>query len=90
VWRQIAPIVPAARRVLSAGAAEGVTPATIDAEAVGREHLRATVTELLRTSELISDAVAEGRLAIVGANYRLAEGTAVPDILLGAAMDADA
>jgi carbonic anhydrase len=90
VWRQIAPIVPAARRVLAAGAADGVTPETIDAELVGREHLRATVTELLRTSELVSDAVAEGRLAIVGANYRLAEGTAVPDVLLGAAMDADA
>lgn len=90
VWRQIAPIVPAARRVLAAGAAEGVTPQTIDTEAVGREHLRATVSELLRTSELISEAVAEGRLAIVGANYRLAEGTAVPDVLLGAAMDADA
>jgi carbonic anhydrase len=90
VWRQIAPIVPAARRVLAAGAADGVTPATIDTEAVGREHLRATVRELLRTSELISEAVAEGRLAIVGANYRLAEGAAVPDILLGTAMDADA
>lgn len=90
VWRQIAPIVPAARRVLAAGAANGVSPENIDTEAVGREHLRATVNELLRTSELISEAVAEGRLAIVGANYRLAEGTAVPDVLLGAAMDADA
>ncbi|HAQ59145.1 MAG TPA: carbonic anhydrase [Microbacterium sp.] len=90
VWRQIAPIVPAARRVLAAGAAAGVTPETIDTELVGLEHLRATVSELLRTSELISEAVAEGRLAIVGANYRLAEGTAVPDVLLGTAMDADA
>ena len=39
--------------------------------------------ELLHSSELISEAVAEGRLAIVGANYRLAEGTAVPDIIVG-------
>lgn len=56
----------------------------IDADRVGREHLRDTVADLLHSSELISDAVAEGRLAIVGANYRLAEGTAVPDIVLGA------
>ena len=33
----------------------------------------------------IADAIAEGRLAIVGANYRLAEGTAVPDVIVGAA-----
>ena len=60
-----------------------VPPAEIDAEHVGREHLRDTVADLLHSSELISDAVADGRLAIVGANYRLAEGTAVPDIIVG-------
>jgi carbonic anhydrase len=83
IWRLIAPIVPAVRRVLRAGTAEGVTPETVDAELVGREHLRDTVTALLQRSELISTAVAEGRLAIVGANYRLAEGTVVPDVVLG-------
>ena len=31
-----------------------------------------------------------GRLAIVGANYRLAEGTAVPDVLVGELDDDDA
>ena len=61
----------------------GTTPADIDAEQVGREHLRNTVANLLQSSELISDAVAEGRLGIVGANYRLAEGTAVPVITVG-------
>jgi carbonic anhydrase len=81
IWRQIAPIVPAVRRVM---VADGSAEDGIDAEHVGREHLRDTVSELLHSSELISDAVAEGRLAIVGANYRLAEGTAVPDIVLGA------
>jgi carbonic anhydrase len=35
------------------------------------------------SSRLISDAVAEGRLAIVGANYRLGEGTAVPHVSVG-------
>ena len=77
------PIVPAVRRVQRESAVDGAPPDEIDAEQVGREHLRDTVAELLHSSELISDAVAEGRLAIVGANYRLAEGTAVPDIIVG-------
>jgi carbonic anhydrase len=38
---------------------------------------------LLQSSELISNAVDEGRLGIVGANYRLAEGTAVPITTVG-------
>lgn len=83
IWRQIAPIVPAVRRVIRATGPDG----EVDPETVGREHLRDTVAELLHSSELISDAVAEGRLAIVGANYRLAEGTAVPDIIVGDASD---
>lgn len=77
IWRQIAPIVPAVRRVLRAS--EGRP----DPELVGREHLRDTVGELLDSSELISDAVATGRLAIVGANYRLDEGRVEPDVIVG-------
>jgi carbonic anhydrase len=72
----IAPIVPAVRRVPS----DGERP---DASEVGREHLRDTVGELLQNSELISDAVAAGTLAVVGANYRLLEGKVVPDVILG-------
>ena len=87
IWRQIAPIVPAVRRVQRESMTNGNTPDGIDPDLVGREHLRDTVADLLHSSELISDAVAEGRLAIVGANYRLAEGTAVPDIILGVASD---
>ena len=87
IWRQIAPIVPAVRRVQVAA---GTNAQTVDAEQVGREHLRDTVNELLHSSELISAAVAEGRLAIVAVNYRLAEGEAVPDFIVGAADDADA
>lgn len=81
IWRHIAPIIPAARRVLAA--AGGGSAADIDAEQVGREHLRNTVAELLQSSELISLAIAEGRLGIVGCNYRLSEGTAVPIITVG-------
>ena len=71
-------IVPAVRRVAGAG-----DPANADSYAVGREHLRDTISDLLRSSELISDAVAAGTLGVVGANYRLLEGRVVPDVLLG-------
>ncbi|WP_353116174.1 carbonic anhydrase [Microbacterium sp.] len=81
IWKLISPIVPAARKVLAEQG--GTSPADIDAELVGREHLRNTVGDLLQSSELISAAVAEGRLGIVGANYRLTEGTAVPVITVG-------
>ncbi|MBO9626830.1 MAG: carbonic anhydrase [Microbacterium sp.] len=85
IWKLIAPIVPAARKVLAENG--GSTVDDIDSELVGREHLRNTVGDLLQSSELIANAVAEGRLGIVGANYRLAEGTAVPVITVG--LDAD-
>lgn len=81
IWRLIAPIVPAVHRVLRADAA--ASPENVDAELVGREHLRDTVAELLQSSELITTAIAEGRLGIVGANYRLTDGTAVPDVVIG-------
>ncbi|MBS1907469.1 MAG: carbonic anhydrase [Actinobacteria bacterium] len=81
IWKLIAPIVPAARKVLAEQG--GSTTADIDAELVGREHLRNTVHDLLQSSELIAEAVAEGKLGIVGANYRLNEGTAVPVVTVG-------
>ncbi|WP_399546544.1 carbonic anhydrase [uncultured Microbacterium sp.] len=88
IWRQIAPIVPAVRRVQRESIVDGSVPEVIDPDLVGREHLRDTVAELLHSSELISEAVENGTLAIVGANYRLAEGTAIPDIILGVDTDA--
>ncbi|WP_040164905.1 carbonic anhydrase [Microbacterium gorillae] len=82
VWKQIAPIVPAVQKSMRD---TRTTSATVSAELVGREHLRTTVGEILQSSELISEAVAEGRLAIVAANYRLAEGEAVADFAVGLA-----
>ena len=76
----IAPILPAVHRVAGEGA---IDPTAVDASEVGREHLRDTVSELLAQSEIISSAVAENTLAIVGANYRLAEGRVVPDVVVG-------
>lgn len=77
----ISKIIPAVRRV---GGSDGTLDVSaIDSQDVGREHLRDTIAELLESSELISDAVAAGTLAVVGANYRLLEGQAVPDVILG-------
>jgi carbonic anhydrase len=74
-------IVPAVKRVRTANGEN--TP--VDPLEVGREHLRETVSDMLESSELISAAVAAGTLAIVGANYRLLEGTVVPDVIVGMA-----
>ncbi|MFB2581591.1 carbonic anhydrase [Herbiconiux sp. P15] len=76
-------IVPAIDKVPTERAEDGTLLTAPDAAAVGKAHLRDTVGELLRSSEIITAAVAEGRLAVVGANYRLAEGRAVADIALG-------
>ena len=74
-------IAPAVTRVrLARGLEAGKLD---DPEAVGREHLRDTVSELLASSELISDAVALGKLAVVGANYTLAEGRVSPSVVIG-------
>ncbi len=87
IWRQIAPIVPAARRVLRAD--EDASPETLNAEHVGREHLRDTVADIIHSSELIAARIADKSLAIVGANYRLADGTVVPEIIVGPAGEDD-
>jgi len=76
-------IVPAVRQVSGLAAPAFVDPAQVDAGIVGREHLKHTVTELLEQSEVISLAIAEGTLAIVGANYVLSEGHADPHIRVG-------
>ena len=81
----ISKIVPAARRVVGPGT---VDIGSVDSQAVGREHLRDTIFELLAVSELISNAIADGTLAIVGAFYRLVEGVAVPDMVIGDVGDA--
>ncbi|MFF1574064.1 carbonic anhydrase [Leifsonia sp. NPDC058292] len=81
----IAPIVPAVHRVSRTSLGQSIDPSVLDASEVGREHLRDTVAELLEESEMISAAVADGSLAIVGANYRLQEGRVVPDVVVGLA-----
>lgn len=72
-------IVPAVRE---AYAADQSSPQP-DPSEVGRLHLRHTIEELLERSEIISGAVAAGTLAVVSANYRLAEGRVVADTVVG-------
>jgi hypothetical protein len=60
-----------------------INPENVDSLEVGREHLRDTIAELLESSELITGAIAEGNLAIVGANYRLGQGQVQPDFVIG-------
>lgn len=80
-------ITPAVRRVAGAqnlfGSDGSIDFAAIDPMEVGREHLRDTIAELLEASELISESIANGNLAVVGANYRLSEGMVVPDVVVG-------
>ncbi|HEY6801653.1 MAG TPA: carbonic anhydrase [Agromyces sp.] len=76
-------IVPAVRKVAGGAPDSPLDVDHIDAGFVGREHLRNTVTELVESSEMISDAIAAGTLAIVGANYRLFEGRVETDIVVG-------
>ncbi|MET9049180.1 MULTISPECIES: carbonic anhydrase [unclassified Streptomyces] len=63
---------------------ERVTPSVLAARAAGRdqaedvlhEHIRHTVDLLLDRSRLLAERVADGRLAVAGLSYRLADGSA--------------
>lgn len=76
-------IVPAVQKVTGTTERSVADPLAVDASAVGREHLRNTIEEMLARSEMISAAVADGTLAIVGANYRLVEGRVEPAVSVG-------
>ncbi len=55
----------------------------IDPDAVGRRHLTTTINALMRSSRVISDAVAAGALGIVGCQYQLEEGRVAPIVAVG-------
>ncbi len=74
-------ILPAVQRVLAA--TPGGNAHELDSSEVGREHLRDTITELIESSTVIAEAIAEGRLAVVGATYWLAAGRVEPDVIVG-------
>lgn len=60
-----------------------VDPNRIDADAAGRRHLGMTINELIRTSPIISEAVATGELGIIGCQYQLEEGRVAPITAVG-------
>jgi carbonic anhydrase len=60
-----------------------VTDADIPQEAIGAAHLEATLRAVLERSGAVSDAIAEGRLAVVGATYDLATGEVTIDTVVG-------
>lgn len=79
------PIVPSVQSVWLSehSGTPYVDPSKISAEKVNRHHLRTTVSQLLYSSEVLSDAVASGKLGIIGAHYQLSEGRAEPVIAIG-------
>lgn len=74
-------IQPAIDRVLLANATQNIDDIHIDH--VSEEHLRDTISELLTQSELVSEAIADGSLGIVGATYILREGRVTPSLVFG-------
>jgi carbonic anhydrase len=79
------PIIPSVQSVWLAEHSNTpyVDPKQISAEKVNRHHLRTTVSSLLYSSEVLSDAVASGDVGIIGAHYRLSEGRVEPIIAVG-------
>ncbi|MGO2660786.1 carbonic anhydrase [Mycetocola reblochoni] len=73
-------ITPAVEHVQRSHGDDG---SEIDAALVGKQHLRHTVMDLVRGSEIISAAVTNGTLGIVGANYELVNGTASAHVVFG-------
>lgn len=80
------PLVPAVQQLWLRDHSDTpyVDASQIDVDEVGRLHLSLSVNSLLRASRLISNAVAQGKLGIVGCQYSLAEGRAIPITAIGA------
>ena len=83
IRRLVEGIVPAVRSVGVVAEDGTIDPNAVDPAEVGRRHLRNTVADLMTRSELIAQAIADGSLAVVGAHYRLAEGRAGLDLVIG-------
>jgi carbonic anhydrase len=59
------------------------TDPDVTQESVGAAHLEATMRIVLERSGAVSDAIAEGRLAVVGATYDLETGVVNVDTVVG-------
>jgi carbonic anhydrase len=74
-------IVPSAKKVRKDCGLGSTDP--LDPDAVGRAHLKETITKLLTSSELVSQQIADGTLAVIGATYTLSEGVVSADVIVG-------
>ena len=70
---------------------ERIRPTVLAANAAGKHdiedvtelHVQDTINEMLTRSTLIADAVKAGKLAVVGANYKLSLGEIHPIVIVG-------
>jgi carbonic anhydrase len=74
-------IVPSAKKVRKDFGLSSGDP--LDPDAVGRAHLKETISKLLTSSELVSQQIADGTLAVIGATYTLSEGVVSADVIVG-------
>ncbi len=86
VMRTLQPVLPAVQQVWlkQHSATPYVSPNEIDAEDVGKKHLQLTVNAVLGASNILRDAVAAGKLGIVGCHYSLSAGLVHPICAVGA------
>jgi carbonic anhydrase len=54
-----------------------------DIDDVTELHVQDTINEMLTSSNLIAEAVKSGKLAVVGANYKLTLGEIHPIVTIG-------
>jgi len=71
----VAAIQPTVNRALASG------DSSVDA--VNKLHIKDTIDDILTKSKVIADAVSEGKLALVGANYSLLAGEVNPIVAVG-------
>ncbi|MBT1035926.1 carbonic anhydrase [Canibacter sp. lx-45] len=76
VERTLAPVLPAVQQVWHErnSTTPYVSPAVIDADAVGAKHLELTLNTILRSSVILRNAVASGSLGIVACKYSISRG----------------
>jgi carbonic anhydrase len=74
-------ILPAVTRVRNEAGVDDTR--SVDVEAVSRAHLRDTIGELVASSEVVSEKIAAGTLAIIGATYTLSAGAVSADVIVG-------
>ena len=76
--KQLQPAIERTRLALAE-----TTNESLNADAVAGEHLKDTLARLLAGSELLGQKIADGRLGLVGARYRLVAGLVQPEVMVG-------